>query len=70
MLGKKKKKKKKKKEVGVLRPVNHYGYIRAKEEEEKRKRIMAHINVTLTGSGSEYEGTSVYRLIRSTFRRS
>ena len=31
---------------------------------------MAHIIITLTGSGTEDEGTSVYRLIRSTFRRS
>ena len=32
VLVKKKKKKKKKKELGVLRPVNHYGYMRASYE--------------------------------------
>ena len=32
-----KKKKKKKKLVGVLRPVNWYGYIRAKKKKKKKK---------------------------------
>ena len=35
--GRKKKKKKKVSNLVFLRPVNHYGYIRAKEEEEESK---------------------------------